>query len=145
MDIKEQQGWVGFDLDGTLAHDGEWRGPLHIGAPVPKMAHKVWEALNSGYNVKIFTARVCNLRGDEDVEQVKKVIQDWTQKHFNKRFDVTNEKDFAMITSYDDKIKQVIPNTGMTLEEAIKELIQKAHRIGYRQAVQQIARLLREK
>lgn len=141
-----RKGWVGFDLDGTLAHDGEWKGPYHIGPPIPKMTHKVWEALNQGHDVRIFTARVCDLRGNEDVEKVRNVIQNYTKQHFGGRvFDVTNEKDYDMITCYDDRAKQVISNTGMTLEEALKELIQKAHRIGYRAAVQQMAQLLREK
>lgn len=30
-------GWIGVDLDGTLAVYDEWRGVSHIGAPVPAM------------------------------------------------------------------------------------------------------------
>jgi hypothetical protein len=30
-------GWIGVDLDGTLAIYGGWTGPRSIGEPVPKM------------------------------------------------------------------------------------------------------------
>ena len=51
-----QSGWIGVDLDGTLAKYGIWDGS--IGEPIPLMVErvKIWIAL--GVEVKIFTARV---------------------------------------------------------------------------------------
>lgn len=34
-------GWIGVDLDGTLAEYGGWKGADHIGAPVPAMLARV--------------------------------------------------------------------------------------------------------
>ena len=51
-------GWVGFDLDRTLAHYDHWMGPEHIGAPVPYMVDKLKSYLAAGIKCKIFTARV---------------------------------------------------------------------------------------
>ena len=31
-------GWIGVDLDGTLAFYDMWRGMEHIGKPIPAMA-----------------------------------------------------------------------------------------------------------
>jgi hypothetical protein len=33
-------GWIGVDLDGTLAFYDEWIGPEHIGAPIPGMVDR---------------------------------------------------------------------------------------------------------
>jgi len=33
--------WIGVDLDGTLAVYDGWRGPEHIGPPVPAMVERV--------------------------------------------------------------------------------------------------------
>lgn len=35
------QGWIGVDLDGTLAEYDEWRGIDHIGTPIEPMAARV--------------------------------------------------------------------------------------------------------
>lgn len=34
-------GWIGVDLDGTLAFYDSWRGIDHIGAPIPLMLQRV--------------------------------------------------------------------------------------------------------
>jgi hypothetical protein len=34
-------GWIGIDLDGTLAFRGEWQGHNHIGEPIPLMLKRV--------------------------------------------------------------------------------------------------------
>jgi hypothetical protein len=51
-------GWIGVDLDGTLA---EWKEPydvLQIGPPIPAMIERVKDWLAEGQDVRIFTARV---------------------------------------------------------------------------------------
>ena len=35
------QGWVGVDLDGTLATYDEWRGIEHVGEPIAPMVERV--------------------------------------------------------------------------------------------------------
>lgn len=110
--------WVGVDLDATLAEYDGWHGPLHIGKPIPKTVARVKAILATGQKVKIFTARVSE--PDENVRKaVIEAIGDWTEKHIGVRLEVTNVKTYDMIECYDDRIKQVVPNTGETLEELV--------------------------
>lgn len=100
-------GWIGVDLDGTLAHFTSWAGPYHIGDPIPKMATRVRAMLAAKVDVRIFTARASD--GDPKVVQA---IQDWCQKHFGVVLPVTNVKDYEMVQVFDDRAVQVVPNTG---------------------------------
>ena len=45
--------WVGFDLDGTLAEYTEWKGPTHIGKPIPKMVDLAKRYEKEGIGIKI--------------------------------------------------------------------------------------------
>lgn len=101
-----EEGWIGVDLDGTLAHDGGWNGdPNQIGEPVPEMLQRVRDWLNQGRRVKIFTARAT-------VPQNIPPIRDWMRKHGLPELEVTNVKDFALIEVWDDRAVEVITNTG---------------------------------
>jgi hypothetical protein len=106
-------GWIGVDLDGTLAEYHGWVDG-EIGKPVPAMLERVKKWLAQGQTVKIFTARVCT----GDVEQTKK-IQDWCEFYLGQRLDVTATKDFAMIELWDDRCVQVVPNMGISIEEHV--------------------------
>lgn len=117
------QGWIGVDLDGTLAYYDHWRGPEHIGDPIAPMVARVFGWLHKGIEVKIFTARV----GPHDpatvgVEYpfiVRSIIEDWCEKHLGRRLDVTATKDFNMIELWDDRAIQVVTNTGMTINQRL--------------------------
>lgn len=108
-------GWIGVDLDGTLAQYDKWRGSAHIGDPVPKMLDRVKAWIKEGKEVRIFTARVspqaCELN-KEFPTVVTSIIQDWCEKHLGSRLPVTHEKDMAMVQLWDDRCVQVIANTG---------------------------------
>ena len=105
-----EQGWIGVDLDGTLATYHGWQGIHHIGRPIPLMAKRVKEWLSDGVEVRIFTARYSSAFPDR--EEAASYIQDWTEKHFGKRLRVTCEKDFDLIELYDDRAYRVEHNTG---------------------------------
>lgn len=105
-------GWIGVDLDGTLAQYDEWRGPDHIGAPVPLMLERVKAWLAQGKDVRIFTARVSG----EDTQQVRKVICSWLKEHLGMELPITNQKDYAMVELWDDRAVQVIPNKGVRVD-----------------------------
>jgi len=107
-------GWIGVDLDGTLAHYDKWRGIEHIGEPIPKMKKRVQRWIDEGKDVRIFTARMGK---GNDAELAANVIYAWCLKHFGIALAVTCEKDFGMIELWDDRCKQVIPNTGETIEK----------------------------
>lgn len=112
-------GWIGVDLDGTLAEYDEWSGPEHIGDPVEKMAERVRAWMAAGRRVKIMTARASR---EENIIP----IQNWLLQHGfvwegGVPLEITNVKDFQMIQLWDDRAVQVIPNTGMTAQEEIFE------------------------
>ena len=103
------QGWIGFDLDGTLAEYHGWRKDGGIGRPVPMMVDLVSELLSKGKDVRIFTARVS---GKDKVRQGE-LIRMWCIKHLGRPLSVTCKKDMAMIMLYDDRCKQVVKNKGI--------------------------------
>jgi hypothetical protein len=115
-------GWIGVDLDGTLAVYHGWNGG-EIGEPVPLMVERVKAWLAEGTQVKIMTARVSitggyslesNAHADTQfADEQTKLIQDWCEKHIGQRLEVTCMKDFAMIELWDDRAIRVEMNTGV--------------------------------
>ncbi len=115
------RGWIGFDLDGTLAaYDGRWRGPEFIGEAIEPIVAKVKSFLAEGVDVRIFTARVY-WDGNEPTYkahlEAKKHVEEWSQKVFGVVLPVTCAKDFSMIQLWDDRAVQVMPNTGLTRDD----------------------------
>lgn len=106
-------GWIGVDLDGTLAHYGIWQPDGGIGEPIPLMVERVKQWLAEGITVKIFTARVAFFGKNSEFAQTQTaIIQDWCLKHLGQKLEVTCMKDFAMIELWDDRCVQVKLNTG---------------------------------
>jgi hypothetical protein len=98
-------GWIGVDLDGTLAEYGGWKGPDHIGEPIAAMAFRVRQWIADGREVRIFTARA-------SVPEQIGPVQEWCLKHFGVALPVTNIKDFAMVELWDDRAVRVKANEG---------------------------------
>jgi hypothetical protein len=109
--MQRPQGWIGVDLDGTLAHYDPSKGADHIGAPVPAMAIRVRNWLVAGYEIRIFTARA-------SVPELIPPVEAWCARHFGVRLPVTNAKDFGMIELWDDRCVQVRVNTGERVVKA---------------------------
>jgi len=111
-------GWIAVDLDGTLAYYDEWRGLEHIGEPVPAMVALVQEHLKNGDEIRIFTARVSREyskledRSEMSIADIRKVIEDWCERHIGVKLPITCVKDFEMRFLYDDRCIQVEINTG---------------------------------
>lgn len=126
-------GWIGVDLDGTLALYNGWVGPTHIGEPIEPMVDLVKRALVQGQEVRIFTARcwpVLIARPGEKVfphlhveglemerrlqEAVAAIhhIQLWCKEHIGQELTITCVKDYGMHALYDDRAWHVVPNTG---------------------------------
>jgi hydroxymethylpyrimidine pyrophosphatase-like HAD family hydrolase len=123
-------GWIGVDLDGTLARYDGWKGSEHIGEPIPEMVRKVKEMLADGCEVRIFTARVyphwwaaSGTLDEESVQipdspaRIAHLIREWCRTHIGQVLDVTCRKDFGMIMLYDDRCTYVFPNQGITHKE----------------------------
>jgi hypothetical protein len=114
-------GWIGVDLDGTLAAYDGWQGEMHIGEPVPIMVDRVKTWLSEGKDVRIFTARVNQVSATVEEERaVRARIEDWCAEHLGQRLPITNEKDYGMIELWDDRCVQVIPNTGLRADGRMK-------------------------
>lgn len=108
-------GWIGVDLDGTLArYDGWEKNHNQIGEPVQPMLRRVIKWLNLHLEVRIFTARV-SCSGTDYIDQIK-LIEEWCEKHIGCKLPITNKKDFGMIELWDDRCVQVEINTGRRLD-----------------------------
>ena len=102
-------GWIGVDLDGTLAEYHGWAPGGTIGKPVPAMLKRVKAWLNEGKDVRIFTARVAEAGSRND--EVRK-IKRWCREHLGRELEVTNAKDHGMVELWDDRAVEVQTNTG---------------------------------
>lgn len=115
-------GWVGFDLDGTLAEYTHWRKDGGVGKPIWPMVNLLKQYLASGYRCKIFTARVCGARDDAEREEQIAKIASWCQTYVGQQLEVTHEKDYGMILLYDDRCVSVEANTGRRLNKHKAEI-----------------------
>ena len=136
---SNEEEWVGFDLDGTLAEYDGWKGIDHIGEPIKPMVDKIKKLREDGVMVKIVTARVApKKRSDgtvgEDFVKVewngKKVnkfarefIAEWCHENLGFCPEIVHEKDHSMKELYDDRCKQVLPNCGVPIENVLKKLL----------------------
>lgn len=127
------RGWIGVDLDGTLAHyvptpASEWN-PFKIGDPVQPMLALVKSWLAEGFEVRIVTARVAIVIDGKDTVQNKvahafqcaEAIQDWLQANGLPRLLVQSQKDYNMLELYDDRAVQVEANTGRLIGYSTRE------------------------
>ena len=99
------KGWIGFDLDGTLAQYDCWLGIEHIGEPINVMVDHLKKYLDAGYEVRILTARACE-------QDAIPFIEEWCKKHIGRVLPVTNQKDYGLLRFYDDRAVAVEHNTG---------------------------------
>lgn len=119
------KGWIGVDLDGTLAYYDHWRGPSHIGEPIPKMLARVRQWVQEGREVRIFTARVTGgleAMDEAEVLAAREAIEAYCLEHVGRVLPVTATKDYAMVELWDDRAIQVIPNTGETIADELASL-----------------------
>jgi hypothetical protein len=101
----EAAGWIGVELDGTLAHYEKNQQRLSIGEPVAKMHMRVKQWLMVGIDVRLFTARAAD-------PQMLPVITAWLKQHHLEKMKLTFKKDFAMSQFWDDRGIHVVSNTG---------------------------------
>lgn len=109
------KGWIGVDLDGTLAHYEGWQGREHIGEPIPKMRDRVLRWIREGREVRVFTARVSAGPDSQDAEVARGYVAAWLEQHGMGGLAVTNVKDWAMDELWDDRVVRVELNTGVAM------------------------------
>jgi len=104
------QGWIGVDLDGTLAYYDSKSSIKKVGTAIPDMLALVKKMINNNIRVKIFTARAT------DPEQLP-LIRKWLKTNNLPELEITNIKDYYMLRLYDDRCIQVEKNTGRLINE----------------------------
>jgi hypothetical protein len=107
-------GWIGVDLDGTLAEYNGWQGLVHIGPPIMPMVERIKVWLAAGIEVRIFTARMSegtDAAGHHRFHFMKRMDQ-WLVDVGLPVLRYTNVKDYDMLELYDDRAVQVEFNTG---------------------------------
>lgn len=125
------EGWIGVDLDGTLAEYHGWDGTGNIGKPIPAMVARVKGWLKEGIEVRIFTARLwplttihpdCDLTEFEgslfmkaEAAQQAVKIREWCREHLGEVLSITTQKDYQMVELWDDRAVRVEINTGRRL------------------------------
>lgn len=114
-------GWIGVDLDGTLARYDKWNGANSIGEPVPAMVARVRRWLAENREVRIFTARVSGGTAAER-RQIRLSIRKWCKRVIGQELPITNIKDYEMIELWDDRVVAVEPNTGRPLNPSRRGL-----------------------
>jgi hypothetical protein len=114
-------GWIGVDLDGTLAEWLSGQSVNEIGRPIPAMVERVKKWLAEGRNIRIFTARIAvtDYAGDtfEAVDRQRKLIEEWSLENLGTTLPITATKDYGMIELWDDRAVQLVPNTGIPVTE----------------------------
>lgn len=120
--MSERAGWIGVDLDGTLAEYHGWNAAPSsnggIGAPIHEMASRVRMWIDEGKDVRIFTARVAPVNSPAMmVNQARQYgwILAWCEEHLGAALPITCQKDMAMIELWDDRVVQVEKNTGTVI------------------------------
>lgn len=116
-------GWIGVDLDGTLAHYESGQGVKHVGAPIPRMVERVKRWLARGFDVRIMTARVCGMAGEEDRRAQIEMIARWCTEHIGEQLPITCEKDFEMVELWDDRAIRVERNKGLIARSDLIESV----------------------
>jgi len=112
-------GWIGVDLDGTLAEYHGWNDGI-IGPPIPLMVERVKRWIAESRDVRIFTARVCEIDDIPPADwpthhlsrELVVPIQHWCLTHLGKVLPITNKKDFWMVELWDDRCVRVECNQG---------------------------------
>lgn len=116
------RGWIGVDIDGTLAEyertpEELWDG-TKIGKPIPLMLARVKRWIGQGREVRIVTARVAlNEGGDLHAAHSQAIanmiaVQDWLEAVGLPRLRVQAHKDYRMVELWDDRAVRVVENTG---------------------------------
>jgi hypothetical protein len=123
---KKIPGWIGVDLDGTLAKSVAGQTE-EIGPPIDPMVQLVKEWIAHGEDVRIFTARVNPNQRPVEAFRARKAIEAWCESHLGQVLPITYEKDWDMVLLFDDRARQVEHDTGRVVGGQLRK-DQKAHR-----------------
>jgi hypothetical protein len=119
--MSKSFGWIGCDLDGTLAFYDRYKGVGIIGDPIEPMCDRVRKWIAEGEDVRIMTARITVVAGctdyrEEEIQINIDAIQAWCMEQFGQVLPITCTKDYQMKELWDDRAIQVEPNTGRRMD-----------------------------
>ena len=106
---------VAVDLDGCLArYSGEWRGPAHIGEPLPGAVEAMAALVEMAFHVVVFTCRIeLNEKWVDGLprEELIRIVEDWLRDNaFPAEMSVWTEGGKPMAEYYlDDRAIHVEP------------------------------------
>ena len=107
MTAQIRKGWIAVDFDGTLvARSSQAEG---IGEPIMPMLERVWQWLEEGRDVRLFTARAYPPPGSE---HKLKPLRAWMREWLGKELPITCTKDPEMCALFDDVAVSVGQDTG---------------------------------
>jgi hypothetical protein len=122
--MLDHDGWIGVDLDGTLAEWNDQTSSFCIGPPVPAMVDRVKKWIDAGRLVKIVTARV-GVNDGVDVAVQREAIRTWLNAHLGRAYanqiEITSQKDLGMLALWDDLAVTVEVNSGRPLVPGFEE------------------------
>lgn len=125
-------GWFAFDVDGTIAEYHGWVPDGSIGKPITAMIRRIKNYIKKGRDVRLCTARI-NPSGrqefPEQFEAQKGIIDSWCLEHIGQTLPICYEKDLHMVFLFDDRAMQVIPNTGILIQEELRRAVTALHKI----------------
>ena len=111
-------GWIGIELDGTLAYSDVY-SPVamsEIGAPVTDMVAHVKDLLSQDVDVRIFTSR------GSEMDKLQRAMSDeqiytWCLTHLGVTLPVTNVMDHMCLHITGARFFRNIRNSGLILQE----------------------------
>ena len=117
MRLREQgDGWIGIDLDGTLAYYDGFKGDEHVGEPIEPMVKQVRKWIREGRDVRLFTAR-----------KPHPAIRKWMREHLGALIPITAVKDPDCQAIFDDRAVGVKRNEGVPFsEENVEQIWERA-------------------
>jgi len=100
-----KSGYIAVDLDKTLAKYSDGDDIRQIGKPIKPMLDRIKAGIAEGKKFKIFTARAASY------EQIP-LVELWLKENGLDGLEVTNKKTPDIVEIWDDRARQVEPNTG---------------------------------
>ena len=91
------------------------------------MVDRVKSMLDKGMNIVIFTARVS--AGNSDAAEARETIARWCELHLGRVLPITSDKNYQIVEMWDDRAVQIIPNTGIPIQNLLSEATKLLERI----------------
>lgn len=105
--------YIGFDLDGTLAHHAPGDSTDTVGPPIAANVARARAYLDAGEEIRIITARAWS--GYEDAPHQISMIEAWCEVWLGRIVPVQAHKCGRMHALFDDRAVAVERNTGVIL------------------------------